>query len=469
MKNLFTELNKNNLTKPCIIYKNNIWSYLDFFEKVNNFSSYLINNNLQPGDRIGLMISSPDLLLVAYYSSFKTGIIPVPIPFSDQERIDGAVISANLKALVGKDLTIEQIFLKNKKQLVDSNEAMVIFTSGTTSKTLKGVRLSHSGISNTCSFMNSRMEINSQIIECVCATIDHAFGFGRCHAVLSIGGTINIVSLKNGLGVLFDSMINNQCNALSAPPSILSSMIRVSKNAFSKIKDNIQWLQTGAMRFDPTFRKTLIDLLPETRIFMHYGLSEAMRVTFYEINKHKDKLNTEGPPSDGVEICILDDNNNILPKDQEGSIAIKGKNLCLGYLNNSLWEEMLYKDWFVTSDVGKLDQDGFLVFCGRSDDTINCNGVLVHPDEIELKLSKFIQDTSFSVLGILDPHAIKDGIIVLCVEGESTLTKAELVSFMSTTDKHLIPQKIISVPEFPRTRSGKVNRSKLREALSVIS
>lgn len=466
MKNLYREIIKDNLSKSCIIFSKEAWTYRDFLKKVDNFAHYLIKNNIKEGERIGLTIKQPEILLVAYYGAFKIGVSPVPVPFSDPERIEGAVKSANLSVLIGESLVIESEF-ENKIEESDvaEGEAMVIFTSGTTSKKLKGVRLANQGISHICSFMNRRMEVDESIIECVCAPIDHAFGFGRCHSVLSKGGTINLVSLKRGLGVLFDSISENKCNALSAPPSILSSLIRVSKSGFERIASQLKWLQTGAMRFDPTFRRNLIDYLPSTRIFMHYGLSEAMRVTFFEINKYQNKLNTEGPLSEGVDMLILDHDYNALENGQEGRIAIKGKNLCLGYLDNLLWKKNLFNDWFITSDLGILDQDGFLIFCGRSDDTINSNGVLVHPDEIESKLAVHIQDKPFSVLGIPDPQSVKDGIIVLCFEGKPPISKVELAGFLNSSDKHLIPHLIQSVEALPKTRSGKVNRTKLREII----
>jgi len=308
--------------------------------------------------------------------------------------------------------------------------------------------------------MNEKMEVDSDIRECVYAAVDHAFGFGRCHSVLKLGGTISLLKIDQGISDFLEVLEQDDCNALSAPPSILSTIIRVLDGNLSEIAERIRWVQTGAMRFDTTFRKSLINSLPNSRIFLHYGLSEAMRVTFFEINKHRDKLHTEGPSSRGVQLGLFDRQNMPVGKGDEGNIGIRGTNLCLGYLDNELWQSCLHNGWFITSDRGRFDDDGFLIFCGRSDDTINANGVLIHPDEIESKIQAAFPALSFSVAGLPDPQGIKDKIIAIFVEG-GEVSLASIKKGLSDTDRNLVPQKLFEVENLPKTRSGKVNRVEL--------
>lgn len=462
--NLYDEISRNDPHKTCLITGELYFTYAQLFQRIDEISNLFKDYNISAGNRIGVQIKSPEALLIAYYACFKCNLIPVPIPFTDRERISGAITAAKISHMVNGNWEIENV-LPTKSE-GNETEAMVIFTSGTTSDKLKGVCLTHKGISGTCRFMNEKMEVNSSLLECVYASIDHAFGFGRCHSVLSIGGTIVLVPPKTRLSIFLEVFKSENCNALSTPPSILSSLLRISNSELEKLSEKLRFIQTGAMRFDIAFRKMLISTLPKTRIFLHYGLSEAMRVTFYEINLHLNKLHTEGPPSDGVHLQILDEGNNPLPCMKEGRIAIKGRNLCSGYLDKELWESQLHNNWFITSDIGKLDEDSFLIFCGRADDTINNNGVLVHPDEIESKVKLLLKEYKFSILGIKDPKGIKDSIIALCFEGEIPISKKKLVASMQKTDKHLIPQLITKVEKLPLTRSGKVNRAKLRNLIS---
>lgn len=467
--NLYDELYTSDASRVALVVEHEPCTYAELHRRIDATAGWLQAQNVAPHDRVGIRKLNSFDSLIAYYGCFKIGAVPVPLPFDDAQRIEGAVQSASINLQLSKDMSdatdaLDEAAAKLARQ--SATEAMVIFTSGTTSSTLKGVRLAHAAVSGTCQFMNQAMEVDPDINECVFAPLDHAFGLGRCHAILSIGGTASIPSSPGRLLSLFDIVEQGNCNALSTTPAILSSLIRVSPEDLKRVGANIRWLQTGAMRFDPFFRENLITSLPGARIFLHYGLSEAMRVTFFELGTNQHKLHTEGPPAQGVELAILDDDMNTLASGEEGIIAIRGRNLCLGYLDEQLWQDCLYKDWFVTSDRGRIDEDGFLEFRGRNDDTINNNGVLINPDEIESKIQPHMAQQSLSIVGVPDPMGVKDSIVVLCVEGENDdISLATLAKKMADTDAHLIPQKIVNVDTLPRTRTNKINRAELRKQI----
>ena len=187
-----------------------------------------------------------------------------------------------------------------------------------------------------------------------------------------------------------------------------------------------------------------------------------MRVTLFELNTHVHKIDTEGPVARNVNIEIFDRNFEIQSRNKEGLIGIKGSNLCIGYLDKELWEGNIKDGYFVTSDRGYLDADGFLVFKGRDDDVINSNGALVHPDEIENKILRVWPNLVFSVVGIDDPKKIKDSLIALCIQGETTLTLSDLTEKLPDVDSNILPHFIINFDILPMTRTGKVNRNQLR-------
>ncbi|MBH0067362.1 class I adenylate-forming enzyme family protein [Pseudoalteromonas sp. NZS100] len=461
-KSIYSLIAKNKRVKAAVIFGEQTLSYTELHRQISYFSSYLLEQKLVAGQRVAVANFTPLELLIAYYGAAKCGISVVPIPFSDEQRQRGALETSEavlfLDSFVNEQTQVESD--------VVAEEAMVIFTSGTTSTKLKGVRLANQGINDICQFMNHEMQVDEQIIELVFASIDHAFGFGRCHSVLMAGGTVVLPTYLSSPLSIVSLVKQHHCNALSTAPSLLAALLQVASDELLVINQQLKWLQTGAMRFDGFFRSQLCGMLPNTRIFLHYGLSEAMRVTFFELNKHLDKAMTEGPASACSEIKIINEQGQALPSFESGKIAIKGSNLCLGYLDNALWEQQLSDGWFITSDIGYLDEQGFLVFAGRSDDVINYNGVLVHPDEIESKLVELISDNAFSVFGMKDPKKMKDSIIVLCIEGETSITIKEVNQFLGKTDTNFRPSQIIKVAELPRTRSGKVSRALLKKSIS---
>jgi len=463
--NIYDDIASLDADRTWIVHGDREISGREFLGGIAQLSDWLSEQGVKPGDRVGLKKLSNLDLLTGYYACARIGAIAVPIPFDDAERIEGAMAATNARLAI--DCVDHRPEKRRSEDAVASartgiHEALVIFTSGTTSRKLKGVRLAHDGICGTCAFMNRTMEVDQSIRELVFAPLDHAYGFGRCHSVLTAQGVLVLPKSLGRLSLVLDLLSERQCNAMAATPAIFASLLRGVREDFQAAAANLRWIQTGAMRFDAFFRETLLEALPDTRIFLHYGLSEAMRVTFFELNRNTDKIHTEGPAADGVLLEIRDDSNQPLPQGQEGTIAIRGRNLCLGYVDDAVWQQNLRDGWFITSDRASLDEDGFLVFGGRTDDTINVNGILVHPDEIESKILKAWPNEHFSVIGLPDPQRVKDTIVVLCVEGGSEITLAALRAKMADSDKHLIPQKVATVKFLPMTRTGKINRVELR-------
>ena len=462
MRNLFEDIERNASDKVAILFKDQSYSYREFLERVDSFAGYLLNHQVQVGDRVIVTKYSRLDVLVAAYGCFKIGATFVPVATEDPEQLD------ELKANTGARVVIADYPTGISRQCAVSTspEAMIIFTSGTTNEGRKGVILGHEGIGSTADFMNRRMKVDQSVREFIYAPLDHAFGFGRCHAVLEAQGTLLLGGDALGYDVLFSALKNHQCNSLGIVPSVLASLLKLSAQRLVEAVKNVKWIQTGAMRFDKSFRERLCQLMPECNIFLHYGLSEAMRVTFFNLQECPDKLHTEGPAADGVEIGIFDDEGERVGVGMEGTIAVRGRSLALGYTNDVLWKKSFRDGWFFSSDKGKLDEEGFLVFLGRTDDVINANGIIVHPDEIESRLEQLFPDQAFSIVGVPVPKRIKDKVVVLCTEGPTSLQIGDLVKAFVKSEQYMAPAMICPVSTLPRTHTGKVLRSKLAQEMT---
>ncbi len=468
--NIYQAIRKDVPDRLCIISGKRELTYADLLDHIHTTAVWLREQGIGSGDRVAIRGLAGVDYLVACYGCAAISAVPVPVSFQDEDKIAEAIASANAQLTLSElpEAVAGTVLPREDDAGADSAsaEAMVIYTSGTTSDRLKGVRLGHAGILSTADFMNRAMGVDDSIRENVFAALDHAYGFGRCQAILMVGGVLVLPTDVRNLLLLVQDARKHQCNALSAAPSIIATLMQSMEGAFADTARQIRWLQTGAMRFDSGFRQRLIAMMPEAGIFLHYGLSEAMRVTFLEADRHPDKLHTEGPPAEGVEIAILDDEMQPVDQGEEGTIAVRGRNLCLGYLDENLWQSNLHEGWFVTSDRGLLDSDGYLVFAGRRDDVININGVLVHPDAIESLIRPLFPTQTYTVVGIDDPAGVKDRVPALVVEGDHDVTLDAVASHMRGVEPEMVPVMVRSVEVLPRTRSGKVVRSQLAKQIS---
>lgn len=423
MGTLYDDLKPPALSKVALIYEERPFSYSQFLSLIDEHAARL--SGVAPGQCVPIgSLEKPDFL-AALYACFKIGAVAVPTGEPDPAwRGNGS-------------------------------EALIIFTSGTTGAR-KGVILGHEGISGTAAFMNKAMGVDASIREYVFAPLDHAFGFGRAHAVLKAGGTVFLGGKTANYQWLFSALEEHACNALSVVPSVLASLIKIGGQRLKEVGKGVRWVQTGAMRLDRAYRDQLCDVFPDAKICLHYGLSEAMRTTFFDMKAQPDKRHTEGPAADGVEIGIFSPEGERLSPGKEGIIRIRGRNLAIGYTDKALWNSCFRDGWFITSDVGVLDPDGHLIFVGRSDDVIKVNGYLVHPNEIESRLEPLLRGRSCCVVGM--PDDIKDHVLVLCLEGQPSVALSDIAGVFANDQSHMIPSRIVHVDHLPKTGTGKIVR-----------
>jgi acyl-CoA synthetase (AMP-forming)/AMP-acid ligase II len=451
--------------KAAIVVDGAILTYSDLHDAVDAVAAKLQTLGLQPGARVGITGLGPGDLLVAVYGCLGHDLTAVPITGGDADRNAAALDAAGVEAMI--DGSLDPMTIVGPSHTRQPEVAMIVHTSGTTAASRKGVLIGHASIGATCAFMNRAMALESDVVEVVFAPLDHAFGLGRCHSVLSVGGTV-LLSTGLRLGDLF-TWLEDGATALSTTPSTLAALLTRRPTEFGEAAQSIRWLQTGAMRFDKSLRDQLCDLLPNAGIFAHYGLSEAMRTTFMDLQAHPDKRHTEGPAADGVLIEIRDPaTGSALPLGEEGAIAVSGSNLCLGYTDDALWQAACVDGWYVTNDLGRLDEDGYLVFAGRSDDVINANGNIVHPDEIESRLAALLGATPFSVVGVADPDGVRDAVVVLCVEGDDPPALRDVRAAMKTAPDFMTPKHVVRVAQIPRTGTGKVSRARLAAEVAPV-
>ena len=444
--------------KAAVVIDGTVLTYTDFNRAVDALGARLEAMGVQPGARIGISDLGPGDLLVACYACFGQNLTAVPFTSGDADRTAAALQAAGVEAVIAGSL--DPVLTADPGDARRPEVAMIVHTSGTTAASRKGVLIGHASISATCAFMNRAMAIEPDVVEVVFAPLDHAFGLGRCHSVLSLGGTV-LLSTGLRLSDLF-TWLEDGATALSTTPSTLATLLTRRPAEFAEAASSVRWVQTGAMRFDKSLRDQLCELLPDAAIFAHYGLSEAMRTTFMDLQAHPDKRHTEGPAADGVRIEIRDAATGAeLPQGEEGRIVVSGSNLSLGYTDAALWHAACPDGWYLTNDLGHLDEDGYLVFAGRSDDVINANGTIVHPDEIESQLVKLMGATPFSVVGIPDPDGIRDAVVVLCVASDDPPALSEVRTAMKSAPDFMTPRRVLSVAEIPRTGTGKVSRAQL--------
>ncbi|MCD6571341.1 MAG: amino acid adenylation domain-containing protein [Deltaproteobacteria bacterium] len=176
----------------------------------------------------------------------------------------------------------------------------------------------------------------------------------------------------------------------------------------------------------------------------------------------------EGYPALGMEIRIVDDDDNIVKETMVGHVQIKGSNVIKGYYNNDEANKDLFcGEWLRTGDLGFI-KDGRLTVTGRHKDVIFVNAQNYYSTDLEeeIQLLPFVGFRNMAICGVTD-HVTETEKIILFIKSRKSHSK--LLDMLSKINEHLGKKigigidSIIPMDDIPRTTSGKVQRFKLRE------
>jgi acyl-CoA synthetase (AMP-forming)/AMP-acid ligase II len=197
-------------------------------------------------------------------------------------------------------------------------------------------------------------------------------------------------------------------------------------------------------------------------VLEHYGATEAAQISANRPPPGRAKVGTCGIPDEGI-LKVADEDGTELPHGQAGEIWIRGPTLTSGYLDAPELNRTAFVDgWFRTGDLGRLDEEGYLVLIGRKKEMINRGGEKISPSEVDAALMRHPDVVEAAGYGI--PHVrLGEDVaadVVLCAG--ATVTELQLRNFLR---EHLaiykIPRRIRFVDRLPKGSTGKVQRQRL--------
>jgi long-chain acyl-CoA synthetase len=347
--------------------------------------------------------------------------------------------------------------------------ALILYTSGTTAKQ-KGVLLSHRNLLQATQNINEFMQIDPEIRECVTVPLTHSFGFGRVRCVFDVGG--RLVLQPSGVSALgaIQGLKNHGCNALSWVPAGFALCLKHFEKALRQFGGQVRWIEFGSAPMPLEHKHKLIEIFPNARICMHYGLTEASRSTFMEFHTDRLKLETVGRPSPNVDVRIADEDGRLLPPSEPGEIWVRGEHVAAGYWRDEELTARAFagEGYLRTGDFGFVDADGYVSLLGRKDDMINMGGINISPLEVEEAIRLVYPGLVMCVVGVPDPEGVSGSIPALCYVGghSDELTLPALHHALdSRLDRTKLPRAIFKLDRLPQTESGKIRRKEVQKLL----
>ncbi len=193
-----------------------------------------------------------------------------------------------------------------------------------------------------------------------------------------------------------------------------------------------------------------------------YGLSETSPAATINPTDGSHRMGTIGLPIPNTEIRIFDDDKKEVPTGERGEIGIKGPQVMAGYWNRpDATKEVMHGDYFLTGDIGIMDEDGFFKIVDRKKEMVCVSGFNVYPSEVEAVISSHPKVLEVGVRS--EPHPkTTECVMAFIVKKDDSLTEDEIKDFCKnklTNYKH--PKIVVFRDDLPKSNVGKILRRKL--------
>lgn len=351
--------------------------------------------------------------------------------------------------------------------------ATIIFSSGSTGEP-KGVMLSHHNIISNVEQAAQAMNIGPHDRLLAVLPFFHSFGYTiTLWTAVLVGASIVYYPDPRQAKEIGELCKKYACTIFVATPTFLRFYLRrCEPDEFSSLRMFV----TGAEKL-PT--KLAQDFEAKFGIYPleGYGCTElapavSANVPDVEVNGVRQighKRGTIGQPFPGIAVQIVDpDSFKPLPPGEAGMLLVAGPNVMVGYLGRpDLTEKAMHGEWYITGDMAKLDDDGFLQITDRLSRFSKIAGEMVPHQRVEDEIMTILgtQERVCAVVGVPDEKK-GERIVVLHTPWESTSTS----EVMSKLNQSGLPnlwlpdeRSFYSVPEIPILGSGKLDLQSLKK------
>jgi long-chain acyl-CoA synthetase len=342
--------------------------------------------------------------------------------------------------------------------------AVILYTSGTTGKP-KGAELTHSNLFINCAFVVPQLVPfgeHERMNALATLPLFHSFG-QTCiqNACIAAGGTFSLLP-RFGPKEAFEIIERDRCSLFAGVPTMYFALLHYPGGERYDVS-SLEYCMTGGAPM-PVEVMTAFEDRFGVSIQEGFGLSETSPVASFNVLDRPRKVGSIGYPVWGVEMCIVDDDDNPVPDGERGEICIRGHNIMRGYLGRpEATAEALKNGWFHSGDIGYRDEDGCYFIVDRKKDMILRGGFNVYPREVEEVLYEHGAIAEAAVIGVPhESHGEEVKAVVACVPGKTAEEDDIIAWCKDRLAAYKYPRIVEIVDELPKGPTGKILKRELR-------
>jgi len=472
-------------------------TYGDLFDASGRMAHRLVALGVKSGDRIAVQTAKSAEVLVLYLAALRVGAVYLPLNtdytpaevgyfLGDAEPalfvVDPSVAGAAAGITEGSSARVATLGTNGRSgtllegfenlpaafddvELSPDDLAAILYTSGTTGRS-KGAMLTHRNLLSNAETLVREWRFTAEDELLHALPIYHTHGlFVATNVPLLAGATIRLLP-RFDLDAIFRGF--ESATVMMGVPTFYTRLLADPR---------LDRASTAGMRL---FVSGSAPLLAEThraweaatghRILERYGMTET---NMNSSNPHdgERRPGTVGLALPGVSIRVVDpETRTPLPAGEIGMVEVRGPNVFKGYwrMPEKTAAELREDGYFITGDLGRLSEDGYLEIVGRGKDLVISGGLNVYPKEVESEIDAIDGVEESAVIGIPDPDFGEAVTAVVVRSPGSTVTEAGIREALSERlARFKLPRTIAFVDALPRNTMGKVQKSVLRERFSA--
>ncbi|MGR3802504.1 MAG: malonate--CoA ligase [Marinibacterium profundimaris] len=480
-------------TTPFLILPDGtVVTHADFLARAAQFAHVLAGLGLAPGDRLAAQVEKSPEALALYAACAQAGVVFLPLNtgytvdeltyFIDNSGArlvvcDGAKAAGLAPVAERLGAMIETLNADATGSLMDKAEgqpdsfdtvdrdaedlAAFLYTSGTTGRS-KGAMLTQKNLLSNSETLAELWRFTADDVLLHALPIFHTHGlFVATNITLIAGGALIFLPRFDVQEML---RLMPQATAMMGVPTFYTRLL--DEDGFTR--DLAQGMRLFVSGSAPLLAETHVRFEERTghRILERYGMTETNMNTSNPYDGER-RAGTVGFPLPGVDLKITGSEGEELPQGEVGLIEVRGPNVFKGYwqMPEKTREELREDGFFLTGDLGMVDEDGYVHIVGRNKDLIISGGYNIYPKEIEMVLDDQPGVQESAVIGV--PHAdFGETVLGLIVPEPGATPDLDAIAAAAgaTLARFKHPRKLLVIDELPRNTMGKVQKNILRDA-----
>tara|TARA_Y100000589_G_scaffold38509_1_gene32250 strand:+ start:2684 stop:5401 length:2718 start_codon:yes stop_codon:yes gene_type:complete len=501
LSKIFSELLSENSTRIFLIdssNKNNL-TYSEAFRRAASLAFQLRDFGLNSGDRIGINASNSVDLALLYIACILARICVVPVnPELTKQQSEEIFSQAKIRALycdesaalklnIHENRLVEIVLSKSAiaglqrldfeaksspdtliEELNNNDQLCLIYTSGTTSFPKGVIHKAENLFGNGQLFIDTLgISERSRFINYLPMT--YLGGYYNLLLIPMIAGASVVLEspFSPKLAMRFWAVIeSHKVDVIWFVPTIISFILELDRGltGVNYCAKNEPLCLVGTAFLAEPLKNRFIEKY-KVNLYENYGLSETLFISTHgpKIGSNRKSV---GLVFSNIQVKTFSNEGEELSSGETGNLCVKTPYLMLGYENEDQTDDTygMQKDWFLTGDLGYIDQSGELNITGRIKDLIIRGGINISPAFIQKVIYSHPNVTEVAVIGIPDGHKGED--VTAILKSDKQMKDDEIISEVKDQCRkqlasYMMPSRFIIIDEFPRTSSGKIIKRKL--------